>query len=747
MIELINERFVIPERLPVEAYASRLSIICSAIIEIAEQSAEARHQYNELIDFLKPFLMGNVINYSRREFNGELESHAFATTMMLIREVLHESEQYANFELQCALLASLFLARGPADYSAYLQFYKTVIEVDIRLPFTMHFVTRASIYELQRELKKVADARQNKELALLATFYQTTRQSQRKDSDNFHNAHAYLSRAAETHASFDVFHLDAINEDGEHISSRVGIARNMETTSQHEKAIYRKKKVGLERTMYRSEMATAWALNAAIPDELRCFLRVASPELMRGHFSEVDTSTARLLFYFFAHLIGLTDAPNFVIENAGSNSFDSSALANKTITYEFSRRLVGELKDAHIKLNTKLIDVQGPSLDTERLYKYTNDSISLRLPEPLLSLLQRSLHDVASSNRNKKQLSECFEVTQDDYSIWVSDTLKNADLKRFGITRRSLENAFLYFARETVSETVLNLLRQSASVQQHYIYYSHREIASLLNKSWSRFIKQIGLNRASRVDSTSYRHFVDNAGSTLTVRDELLNAVLCNCMDTAESCYQPRKTSSLVDTFNSLAFYLYLRLASTVALRPVNEPFPELANYCSRQMLMTVKDKAVHHKQERRLIALSQLHTQLIDAHLECAEKLSGAIGIEPPQRVVSRVTQYQWKAFDNTFVASQLSIMLNNTIKTHTLRHVATQLFVQRMMTSSSFSQSSMNLFMNHARANAHALNPHSLMSVRDFAHHQRQILEQIDKQYETLDARWINLSRGLAK
>lgn len=747
MIERINERFVIPERLSVEAYASRLSIICSAIIEIAEQSVEARHQYNDLIDFLKPFLMGNVINYSRREFTGELESHAFATTMMLIREVPDDSEQYASFELQCALLASLYLARGPADYSAYLEFYKAVIEQDIRFPFSAHFVTRASIYELQRELRKVAETRQNKALAVLAAFYQPTRQSQRNDSDNFHNAYAYLSRASETHEGLDVFHLDAISEDCEHFSSRVGIARNMETTSHQDKASYRKKKVGLERAMYRNEMATAWALNAATPDELRCFLSAASPELARGHFSEVEPSTARLLFYFFAHLLGITDAHNFVIENAGSKSFDSSALVNKTISYEFSGRLVGELKDAHIKLNTKLIDVQGPSLDTERLYKYTNDSISLRLPEPLLSLLQRSLHDVPSSNRNKKRLSECFEVTQDDYNTWVSDTLKNADLKRFGITRRGLENTYLHFARETVPETVLNLLRQTASVQQHYIYFSHREIANLLNKSWSRFIKQVGLKRASRVDSASYRQFVDNVGSTLTVRDELLNAVLSSCLDTAESCFETRNNSNLVATFNSLAFYLYLRLASTVALRPVNEPFPEFTHYCSWQMLMTVKDKAVHHKHERRLIVLSKQHTQLIDLYLACAERIAGALGIEPPHRVVSRVASSQWKAFDNTFVASQLSAMLNSAIKTHTLRHVSLQHLMQKMMTNSSYSQSSVNLFMNHARANAHALSTHSLLSVCDFAHHQRHNLEQIDKQHQALDKRWLALSQELAK
>lgn len=747
MIERINERFVIPERLPVEAYASRLSIICAAIIEIAEQSVEARHQYDELIDFLKPFVIGNVINYSRREFTGELESHAFATTMMLIREVPDDSEQYASFELQCALLASLYLARGPADYSAYLEFYKAVIAQDVRFPFTMHFVTRASIYELRRELRKVAETRQNKALAVLAASYQPARQSQRNDSDNFHNAHAILSRDSETHASFDVFHLDAINEDGEHISSRLGIARNMETTSQHDKASYRQKKVGLERAMYRNEMATAWALNAATPDELRCFLSAASPELARGHFSEVEPSTARLLFYFFAHLLGLTDAHKFVIENAGSKSFDSSALVNKTISYEFSGRLLGELKHAHITLNTKLVNVQGPNFDAARLYKYTSDTITLRLPEPLLSLLQRSLHGVASSNRNKKKLSECFEVTQDDYNTWVSDTLKNADLKRFGITRRGLENTYLHLARETVPETVLNLLRQNASVQQHYIYFSHREIANLLNKSWSRFIKQIGLKRASRVDSTSYRHFVDNAGSTLTVRDELLHAVLSNCLDTAESCYRPRKTSSHVDTFNSLAFYLYLRLASTVALRPVKEPLPSRTHYCSWQMLMTVKDKAVHHEHERRLIVLSQKHTQLIDLHLACAERIAGALGVEPPHRVISRVANNQWKAFDNTLVASQLSAALNSSIKTHTLRHVSIQEFMQKMMTNSGYSQSSVNLFMNHARANAYALNAHSLLSVCDYAHHQRQILEQIDKQYEELDTRWLALSTELTK
>jgi hypothetical protein len=187
--------------------------------------------------------------------------------------------------------------------------------------------------------------------------------------------------------------------------------------------------------------------------------------------------------------------------------------------------------------------------------------------------------------------------------------------------------------------------------------------------------------------------------------------------------------SSFVQAFNELAFYVYLRAATTVGLRPVTEPFPSREHFSAKLKLVTVKDKAVHHEKERRLIVLTSQLSSLIESHLETADALAEKLAISSPAAAVSRLTtESEWEHFSNTFVEEKLSELLGAPVKTHSLRHAAAQNFLKQSVKKSNYSQSAMNLFMNHARANAYALGNHSINSINEYSEFQHQLIEQAD-------------------
>lgn len=730
MDELINLHFNMPTRITAEEYSSRLSLVCETLLDIDESSMQQRSEISRISGYLKRFSDMGTVNYERSEFLGELETHAFSTTLMLIREVDEKSESFESFALQCALIARLWLTRGPEDYNAFLQFYKTLIKIEKPLPFTKNFVARASVYELQVELKKVVKNRSDKALADLATFYQPIREREaNKTGKSFYAAASFVKRSALLSESIAVEQVDALDEYGEHIDSRLHVTPNLKRLSHQEYALYNKKKVGLQRALYNAEVAPAWSLRAATHAELASLLNSIDDNLLGEQISQIDAQTSMYLFCFFGKVFGLSDPFSFILLNKGSRNHREDGIKPGTITYTLNKRSKRELSEASVTLNTRLVDVAGPRDDAQRHHYYTNSQITLRLQEPLFSLLQNALTVTEPDKRNHKSVSQAFDLTAKGYSNWLNRSIDERGFKKFGLTRTAFEQTFLNSARGQLPESTLNLLRQQSSVQQHYVLQSHKEITKQINNAWSDFLLSLGFTRITRVDSASQSLHLDNAGSELTLRHSLLKAVLQQTVEKAITLMKGSALTAYVQAFNELAFYIYLRTAATVGLRPVNEPFPSREHFSARLKLMIVKDKAVHHKQERRLIILTPRLILLIERHLETADGLAEMLGINSPSAVVSRLrAESEWEHFSSAFVEKKLSALLSASLKTHSLRHTAAQSFLKQSVRKRNYSQTAMNLFMNHARANAYALSNHSINSISEYSKCQQQLIEQAD-------------------
>lgn len=748
MNELINQYFNMPAGITAEEYASRLGLVCDTLLDIDESSMQQRNEITKMTGYLKQFADARIVNYERSDFVGELETHAFSTTLMLTREVDEKSEAFESFALQCALIARLLWVRWQGDYNAFLQFYKTLIKTAKPLPFTKNFVARASVYELQVELKKVAKNRGDKALADLATFYQPAReQVATKTSKSFYSAASFIKRSALLSENVAVEQVDALDEYGEHIDSRLHVTPNLTRLSHQEYALYNKKKAGLQRALYNAEVAPAWSLKAATHTELVALLNSIDRNLLSGRISQIDAKTSMYLFCFFGKVFGLSDLFSFILLNKGSRNHREDEIKPGVISYALNKRAKRELKEASVTLNARLVDVTGPQNDASRHHYYTNSQITLRLQEPLFSLLQNALAVIEPAQRNHKSVSHAFDLTQKNYSGWLNRKIGEGGFKKFGITRTAFEQTFLNSVRELVPEVTLNLLRGHGSVQQHYIHQSHKEITKQINDAWGRFLRSLGFTCITRVDAASHSKHMDYAGSELTLRGSLLKAVLQQTVEEAVSLMKGSALTTYVQAFNELAFYNYLRAAMTAGLRPVNEPFPSREHFSARLKLMSVKDKVVHHKQERRLIVLTSQLSLLIERHLETADALADKLTISSPSAVVSRLTaESEWEHFSSAFVEKKLGVLLNASVKTHSLRHTAAQSFLKQSVNKRNYSQSAMNLFMNHARANAYALSNHSINSISEYSKCQQLLVEQADDaEFDEIDAQALELLNKL--
>lgn len=743
--DVIHKHFKMQPSLAMEEYALRLLLVCEALLDINEHSAEECYEISRIAEYLTHHQSAQLNNFERSELYGDLESYPFSTTLMLIRECHPEDEKYESFKFLCAMLARLLLSRDTNDYGAYLQFYKAFIRLgNPSLPCTTNFVTRATVFELQLELKKFALNRNLAELERLARFYEPVRE--RGSSTQSAKVASYLRQRMQLSDDISVEHIDALDADGEHITSVLHVTPEMTKLGHQEYLLFAKKLTGAQRAFYNAEVSPAWTLRAATPFELVELLNHIDENLIRENFLKIDAQTSKYLFLFFTKLLGISQPLRLTLVNAGSPKFNEKSVKANSISYVLDKRVKNELKHARITLNARLIDVKGPDENAKKHHYYTNDLLTIFLPEPLLSLLQNALSSVDASRRHEHDMSHALEIDEKNYQAWLKAQITAAGFKKFGITQSAFENTFLHFVRESIPEVTLNLLKQESTVQQHYILQSHREIAKQINLGWTNFIQKLGFRRITRVESPSQSMHLDNAGSEMTLRDDLLNATLLQVVSSAEQALQHHSLESSLQSANELAFYIYLRIAVATGLRPVAHPLPTREHYSSELRVMSVKDKVVHHKNERRLIILSERLCTLIDMHLGTADAVASKLVVNKPTHLVSRFSsEKKWESFSVTFVNNKLSKILNARVKNHSLRHGAAQSFLNSSASNGEFSQPALNLFMNHARASAYALSNHSLHSISDFTAAQQKIIETYDIHHLDNDMRVIELLRSL--
>lgn len=756
MLDIIDKTFNLQPSIPVDAFAARLEQLCRALIQINAHSAEQNALYQRIVDYVKDRSSRTTSLFRRSELRSELKEFPFSCTLMLIPEARFTDEEYRQFTLQCALLAQLYIARGADDYDAFLAFYKALLKPahSVNLPFSADFVCRATIEELQLTLKKVSKIRRNVAIHELASFYQKKRlPALNVPNQNFLTAKNIHQSSVPTAGGVHLTYIDATDSHGHRVGSALGITPDMTHTQGQDRKRFNIRRSGMQNALYNAEVAAPWSLGAATPQELQSLLLHIHPRLLSANFNAITPYDSKMLLYFFARLLGLPEPWSLTLINHGSSKFEHHAPEANSISYAFVKRRSGELHDAKITLSARLIDTNPPSETARRLHHASREVLTMRLPEPLLPLLQTALYSIDASRRLHHSIEHAFRVTRNEYVAWLNTKIKDAGFKVLGLTKSSFEKAFLHYAREITPETTLAVLTGQSSVQCHYVSVRRSDMITAIESSWRAFCQAAGLSHVSSIALPSYPRDHDEVGSKLTLRMDALDTLLTHLLTSNENIEGYSALDMSIQGLNQLALYSYLRIASTVGLRPVSKPFPSHEFYSATQGVMSVADKRAHHKEERRLIVLTQAHINLITSYQIAANALSQRLSIPPPSALIMHfdVEHQMWRDFSPTLANRLLSELTQSEISNHTLRHVAATRFVTHHTAKKTFSQPALDQLMNHSRAGVLALNPRQIGSMQDIIVEQRTRIFAYDQNFETNDKtaarQLINIKEALAK
>lgn len=746
MIKFAYEHFSLLPEISIDVFANRLSLICRAIMDFDELSAEALDNLATLESFLLRRCTNDIINYERSEFRGCLESHPFSTALLLIQEG-KSTEVKARLELHCAILARVFVERGHDDYDAYLRFYRAILTASTPLPFGVSFVTLASAEELQLELRKVATLRKSQALINFSNFIQPRRQ--RVFSDKPHpfftapNRHRKsLSLNEETYTDL----LTATNSDGDEVDSFLKITPKLDTLRSQEFAAFAKKISGIERALYGAELRPAWSNLAATPSEVTLFLNTVTTHLLNGNYQKISNDAAPL-FLLFLKLLGIREPGKLKLVNRGSPRYKNSESGAGEIHYELKKSQNAELKDARLTLNARLLEVKGPSESSARIHFFAQDLMTLRLAEPFFSLLQNLVTTTQPSKRLNHTIENAFEISEDEYRTWFAQKLKKSGLRQLNITKSSIESAFHNFARQSVPEVTLNLLSGQSTVQQHYVSQKRETIVGQIDGAWRQFMGLIGLKRKTSMQLPSYPKDHDEAGSMLTIRPEILRLLYSSILDNVTAAKVVDSTAERIFAFNFLASYIYLRIATTVGLRPVKKPLPTTQHYSSSLKMMSLADKRAHHRKERRLIVLTTRLCELLDAHISVSAALAVSRGLPQAPAILCALEDEKWQHFAQSYVEQLLRSLTGMNLDAHSLRHVSANRFLDHQYTMKSVCQADVNQLLNHARASVYPLSLWSSESVTTMTARLRTQMEAYDCEFDALDAKALAALSALEK
>lgn len=364
------------------------------------------------------------------------------------------------------------------------------------------------------------------------------------------------------------------------------------------------------------------------------------------------------------------------------------------------------------------------------------------------SLLNNVLRKVPPGLRQGRTLSEAVALGDSWYRRKLHALLKNSGLKTKGLTPSAIHNAFHQFAAETVPESFLAFISGEGTVQSYYVNSHIKDIELSVAGAWYQFIESIGFinwkseSSEAQITRDRVRKWHDDIGSPYTlpgnIHSELVNTLTRNIKKSLDEI-------RLHDAFQHAFFYMYYRLATTIGLRPVKEPFPELQHYNSKKGVFTVADKRVHHPSERRLIFLTEAQNHLLLTAQDLARAASYLLKIKRPQHLLMHldVEEKCWQHFGGGIVESHLAKISGEPLKAGGLRHQSAQTFLKSC--TKNYSQTSLNTLLNHSRASVHALSVSSLLSIDKCHQMQSGYLEHVDNAFKAQDEQFFLLTQSL--
>lgn len=707
--------FQIPENFALLEVASRLKRVLQYHLHIAPLSQFERLQTQEMIDYLLQIPAATVPKRSRASLHNHLKSAPFLATLFLLDEPSDDLFYETLLNQQFALLTHLYEVRALHDYAAYLQFFKSMIEHAMpTLP--LHQLLELTTREVHQQLSYAAT--QHQHLTNVVPFFL---KAQRLQS----STQALL--AAENH------HVYAIDDSLEYVetSTRSGeeslgilqLVSELSLSNEQQRRHFRFKIAGAQRAFYTSENAVPLGMQAALPAEVFEFLELCAPSLLRGNTTVIVQRETGYWLVFLLKLFGVPTPLDLKLTNL---------LAEKLVLVQSQNYIAYQLEkeglfiSAELNLRADLLNTESPIDADRRIHYVASERLRLTVPSNILELLNVTLRAIESGSRHGVTLQNALRFDENDYRLWLKAKLKNTSLPNRGIGIAQLHRSFLQFSKHTIPETYRAFLSRKAVIQNHYVSAEPHQISSTILRAWRDFCEKSGI-RWSHVDALETakfavtRQFHREVGSKITLREELLIALYAALLDSA--------------ALNKIAFYIYLRIATTSALRPVREPFPEVQHIDLSVGYMTVADKRVHSDDERRFVVLTSSACQLLISWRKYAECYSHQNLIEVPSHGLMWLDDQKcWQHFDSKTVNLWLYEHTKQSLKSHSFRHSAAHRF---LLSGRQFDQRMLNFLMNHSRAGVGLLDRFSSLSPVLAAALLRHELQSLEAQFLEFDAK----------
>ena len=741
-------------------HAGKLSIFCRYFIDVnLSLSAYQINRYRTFIDRLDAEKRTSAVkqNIMRKDLHSQLQEHPFFSTVSLLPDVSERYAESQDTQLLYILLAHLCSARRFNDYSACLQFYNAFLKVDssecCRVDelktqgISIQFALDSTLSEVRHELLGVAFKNGNKRLDKAARYFQPAQQRRmdlaalRKNSIiDTANKHTIAEVSVD---EAEIALMQTTNQAGEEVGRFTQVTPHLERTKSQRKRSYQAQQAAISNALRKHELALPFSFSSATVGELRTALEYISQSFVSGELEDVDAELASILLRLMLKMLTLSDVDAFYLQNVSARSSSrkrTDAHDMKVLRYDFDRARKHIF--AQLILPATLIDTSLP--DADYLYEESRKSLKLTLPRPIGSLLNIVLRNKSNSTeRNDAEISNVLSVDEKGYRSFINHVLNETGLKKRGVTRRALETIFFQFAREQTPETFLNFLKNQSTVQSHYINVTNKELETRLLSAWDNFVDNVGIcidgkDTHENKSSSGLSDFTDNErqGSVRSMKDDALTLLYEQLINTLA---QQIDDKAIIEAFNNVALYCYMRIATSVAIRPTLEPFPTHRHFDKNSGLLSVRDKRVHHKDERRLIVLNDASCQLLCATSALCDTLFARLAIKRPPALVMLLSvdksgTCRWQHLSKTRVDAQIKTLIDDELSAQAFRHVAANAFLNASLDD--FSQTALNGFMNHSRSGAGLLSNYSLFDIHHITAQQRDRMQLDGEQITANDA-----------
>jgi integrase len=718
----IRTTFNIPEEFPLGLIATRLKRAVFYLSEVAACTESERDNYKRMhseLDQRTPHQSAK----KRAELHNYLKNYPFMATLLLLDEP-HESAYCDDItNRQIALLAHLFDCRGPNDYKAYLAFSKCVIDQPLSI-LTLACLLDLTSLEIHVLIKKSSQA--TYEVQFLAPFFAKVRTYETEHKHSMVSAKNRHTHVIDRDSDSDLTAFDLSDEHAEHFDEYLQLESNVALTIVQQRRQFKRRIAGVQRAYYAHESAVAGGMHAALPVELRKFLQHVAPWLLSADMSQLQNIDAPFLLMLFLRLLGLSSPENIVLLNKLSEQQPQHRPHLVYLIYEL-RRDSGFIT-ANLELRSDMLKTASPQTHDPRVHFSAAAWLSIPVPHPITHLLNAVLRSVPSSKRHLSTLSEAMDVAPAQYVSWINMNLKSCGLHVRGLTKGAIVKAFIQYARESVPETYLRFLSGQFCVQNHYVSVPTAALTHSVLQAWRSFFTSVGMTwkNANAIEAGEVavsQRFHAEVGSKITLRQEIYHAVY-QCLLSESSNKQ--------NCLNQLALYLYLRLASTVGLRPTKAPLPNIEQVNLELGVFTVADKRVHSKEELRLIVMPSQLVKLIKLWRLCARSFAMSVNTSEPQNLLMWWNP-GWQSFERTLVNEQLHRITGEPLVNHSLRHTAAQRYIQN---SPEFNQQLLDMLLNHSRAGVSVFNQHAISCPAHLISEQQRLLNSVDREFASLDA-----------